>query len=435
MVTGWVRSDGTNVPYVQLGSVQIYTGTTATAWTYFQAQGTANGAYFRLGSTGTGYAEWDDVTVMDATGDVRITVDPETDWASEQVVDVQVISETVDGSSTIDYSYSYTTEDTIEPALSAARATYATTLRCTFSEGMTASAATGANDALNPSLYTIAPYEPGRQAAIPAVPLSVAQVSATVYDVTVDEPLTFGRAYEVVCGDIADDSANANLLGQFTRTAYFTSWTPPNWPGEREFDLWEMFGDWDHTNDETVGDLERLLSAWQDLVDQILWDLDQMPLIWDIERAPIKFVEAKLRDLGNPFDHDLSDNRKRKLLAVLAQVYKQKGTAEGIINVARFFLGISITEVGQPNLDSWILGESELGIDTYLGPGDSAGLYTMYLNVDAALTDDNRQVLVALVEYMKPAHTHYQIIEPTSPLYIDHWSLGESLLGESTWLH
>lgn len=53
-------------------------------------------------------------------------------------------------------------------------------------------------------------------------------------------------------------------------------------------------------------------------------------------------------------------------------MYRQKGTAKGIQNAIRFFLGvflgIDISAITPFNADTLILGESELGIDWVLGP-------------------------------------------------------------------
>ena len=47
-----------------------------------------------------------------------------------------------------------------------------------------------------------------------------------------------------------------------------------------------------------------------------------------------------------------------------------------------------------------------------------------------------RQQLRAIVEYLKPAHTHFvDLVEPLPPVLPNHWELGLSDLGETTDLH
>jgi hypothetical protein len=52
------------------------------------------------------------------------------------------------------------------------------------------------------------------------------------------------------------------------------------------------------------------------------------------------------------------------------------------------------------------------------------------------LTDQERRQLRAIVDDLKPAHTHFvDLIEPLPPIVPDHWELGLSDLGETTDLH
>jgi phage tail-like protein len=196
-----------------------------------------------------------------------------------------------------------------------------------------------------------------------------------------------------------------------------------------------MLSNDDRESDYEIGDLERFISALQDIVDMLLWDVDYVPRIWDIDKSPAVWLPALLADLGNPFSFDLTENKERKLAAILIEIYKQKGTEVGIINVVRFFMGIEITDISSYNQSCWLLGEHELGVDTYFGPGNKAALYTFEVTVSQTLTAEQERQMSILIDYMKPAHTHYIIIQPASPVFIDHWSLGESRIGESTYLH
>ena len=67
--------------------------------------------------------------------------------------------------------------------------------------------------------------------------------------------------------------------------------------------------------------------------------------------------------IGNPFPFDLDELGKRRLAAVLVEMYRQKGTAVGIRNAVRFFLGIDIAAITALAATALVLGESELGVD------------------------------------------------------------------------
>ena len=117
-------------------------------------------------------------------------------------------------------------------------------------------------------------------------------------------------------------------------------------------------------------------------------------------------------------------------------MYQQKGTAIGIRNAIRFFLGIEIEAITGLAATALVLGVSELGIDWELGPSDRFARYAFDVKVGRVLTPTERKHLRALVNNVKPAHTHFvNLLEPTVPIVPDHWELGVSEVGETSTLH
>jgi phage tail-like protein len=110
--------------------------------------------------------------------------------------------------------------------------------------------------------------------------------------------------------------------------------------------------------DDHTGDLFRFIACLQEVTDLLLADVDRWPDIFDLERAPEAFVDLILRDLGNPFPFELDAMGKRRLASVLVEMYRQKGTAKGVQNAIRFFLGIDISAITPFNADALYLGES-----------------------------------------------------------------------------
>lgn len=186
----------------------------------------------------------------------------------------------------------------------------------------------------------------------------------------------------------------------------------PSIPARRQFDLYRMFAQWNRDTDASL-DLLRFSNILNEIVAWLLASVDLWVDIFDIDRAPEEFVDVILADLGNPFAFDLTLNQKRKLAKVLAQIYKLKGTEPGIVAVLRFFLGVESELIEFNDEDTWILGDDELGIGTFLGPSDQRSLYSFDVEVDRALTDEERRILREIVDYMKPGHTHHiRTIEP-----------------------
>jgi phage tail-like protein len=178
------------------------------------------------------------------------------------------------------------------------------------------------------------------------------------------------------------------------------------------------------------------MAVLQDVLELLLAEIDRFPDIFDLDLAPEPFLDLLLADLGNPFAFDLGELQKRRLAAVLVQIYRQKGTAAGIRNAIRFFLGVDVTAVSAFHGTTLILGESELGVDWVLGPSGQFALYSFDLTVNRVLTETERRQIRRIVDFMRPAHTHFiDILEPGAPAFIDHWELGMSELGETTDLH
>jgi len=121
---------------------------------------------------------------------------------------------------------------------------------------------------------------------------------------------------------------------------------------------------------------------------------------------------------------------------VLSEMYRQKGTALGIKNAVRFFLGIEIEAITGLAATALVLGVSELGVDWELGPSERFARYAFDVKVGRALTTKERKHLRAIVNYLKPAHTHFvNLIEPIAATVADHWELGVSEMETESVLH
>ena len=71
-----------------------------------------------------------------------------------------------------------------------------------------------------------------------------------------------------------------------------------------------------------------------------------------------------------------------------------------------------------------------------LGPSGAFAAYAFEVVVPRALSSEERRRLRTVVDYMKPAHTHFaRLVEPIIPEVIDHVELGLSELGETWVLH
>lgn len=249
------------------------------------------------------------------------------------------------------------------PTLLAALARSSFVVRVTWSGEVKAVLATAANDALNPSNYTIT------ASTAPAVPLTVLSVAAAFagtvlardqVDLTLDTEQTPGATYSLAAIGVV------GILGT-TYTdptpgvppATFTGFVPAQ-PNGRRFSLWDMLPERTREDDVT-GDLHNFIRCLQDVVDLLLADIDRFTDIWDYDTCPVEYLDAILYGLGNPFAFVLTDANKRRLAGVLVAIYKQKGTDQGLINALRFFLGATATIRCTARDDTWEIPLDRLG--------------------------------------------------------------------------
>lgn len=268
----------------------------------------------------------------------------------------------------------------------------------------------------------------------PAVPLNAlaVQIDGPLVDLTLGTQMTPRVRYLLTVSGIVDsDGRPSEPPGNRVEWTGFRQQAP----NARHFDLWFMLSKHNRRND-TTGDLRRFIDCLQEVLDLLLSEIDRFPDIFDIERARAPFLDLILHDLGNPFPFELDELGKRRLATVLVEMYRQKGTAVGIKNAIRFFLGVTITDITPFTATSLILGESELGVDWELGPSSRFARYAFNIEVDIPLTNVQRRQIRNIVDYLRPAHTHFvDLIEPTPPPTFEHWELGISELGTTSDLH
>jgi phage tail-like protein len=351
---------------------------------------------------------------------VRVVLVPVTPLPSAAALGVRVVASSDKGTSRIDQTYSFTVEDTSPPVAVAAFSTSARGVRLAFDKPVTLAAS---------AAFTLAP------SSTPAVQGSVigAAASGAFVDLALAAPLSPGVVYSVTSVGLAD--VNGHVLAAPGSTVSFTAFRPPR-PPNRRFDLWSMLPKMNRRADTNGGDLASFIACFQEVTDWLLADLDGLPDLIDIERAPEWMLDLILQDLGNPFTFDLTELQKRKLASILVGIYKLKGTAPGIKNAVRFFVGLDDLQITPLTSTTLVLGESELGVDWELGPGTRFARYAFEATVSRVLTDTERASVQALVRYMKPAHTHFVALnEPVTVVVFDGWEIGTSELGVTTVLN
>lgn len=368
---------------------------------------------------------------------LQIDIDPVIDFPSQTTITVRVIA-TSSGAQALDETYTFDIEDRTTPILSAAVGRAKDIVRVTFNEPVNQDGATVAGSSLNPSNYAFSRVtrveDPGLLfPSVPIVASLVEAVDASTVDITLDQEMTPGTVYTIVATGVED--VFGNVITAPDNEQDFGGFIPAR-PDGRDFDAWRMIPRKNRDEDAGIGDLRRMIEVFKEVCALMLCDVDEWTDIIDPDKAPEVFLDAMLCDLGNPFEFDLDVLQKRKLVQILVDIYRQKGTGVGIINAIRFFLGIEV-EIVSFAAEGWELGIdelSEIGQDgtppAILGPGTSFAKYSFEVIAPVILTDEQREQIKDIVDLMKPAHTHcVNLIDATPETPIDHIELGLSFLG------
>jgi len=273
-------------------------------------------------------------------------------------------------SAVADSYYTFTAADTIAPNITTAEAIDEDTIRVTFDDGMALGGAgsglvddiaswqpIGSSDPVGITRLNIDPA-PGVNLSITAVTL-VADSAAMQFDLTVNWEMTPGCLYQLQTRNtVTDDAGNAINLA----TAQFDGFQPTH-PDGRRFDYWRMMIPLKNREEDASQDLKRFANCIAEVLNVLLIDVDRFTDQFDIDLATDTQIDLMLYDLGNPFDWvdlDLTAAQRRKLLRVLIDIYKLKGTDEGIESVVLFLLG-EIVQVVEAMEGGWVLGVDQLG--------------------------------------------------------------------------
>jgi len=186
------------------------------------------------------------------------------------------------------------------------------------------------------------------------------QIGAQI-DVTFQWEMTPGCLYEITAGSAIEDDVG-NAMDPDHAMTKFTGFQPIH-PQGRRFDYWTMcVPEDDRRADETL-DLKRVANCIQEILDLMLISIDKFVDQFDPDLCTDAQIDLMLYDMGNPFDWaelELTPTQRRKLLRMLVDIYKSKGTDWGTEQAVLFLLG-EVVEVVAFMDDCWVLGVDELG--------------------------------------------------------------------------
>ncbi len=396
-----------------------------------------NGVLAYSGMTGfqVGYTGGRSMVTVHDPSHIVVVVDPIFLLDSLAPMTVRVVAtESAGAPWTLDTSYLFTVVDETPPQVISATATGLYTVRVAFDEAMQMVSSEGADDVLNPALWELLALDPPTVPAFVPTLASVTPAGSMVADLTFSQELSFSSRYEIRCLGAVDLYGNP-MVAPLNR-AQFVSAAPPSPPG-RQFDIWSWIPT-KNKNEDLTGNLRKFILCLQEMGTLLLLGIDRFADFLDPDLAPEWAIDLWLEHLGNPFRLALSLTDRRRLLGLLVPLYKQKGTNPGIKNALRFFLGLDPVDIRPFTTSGFELGIAELGttgpLAWELGPPAGFSTYAFDVQVYRLLTAAEEEALRDIVEYMKPAHTHFvHLLAPVVPEVVDHVELGLSELGGDEW--
>jgi phage tail-like protein len=244
--------------------------------------------------------------------------------------------------------------------------------------------------------------------------IAAEQIDSKTIKLTTDQALSPNRPYQLTAHGVADAADPANIATEISVGFIVEKLGKTN---PRSFNLYDFIPDFNKKLDVS-GDNERFVRIFDEVTQLLLADIDAFELIYDIDKAPLQFVDALLFHLGNPYTFLTTEEQKRKVLANLVQTYKVSGAEKAIEDAILQILGIpmNVFPLNRPAI-SWILGDSELGIDTILGTSDLRLRYSFEVISPVTLTETQRSIVAQIANTWRTAHTHFiRLIEPGSPI-------------------
>jgi phage tail-like protein len=224
--------------------------------------------------------------------------------------------------------------------------------------------------------------------------------------------------------------------------------------------------------DELQPFLMRFLRIFGDVTDNAWVFVERLMLLQDADEIATMYIDNLASNLGMDLDESFDVATRRLLIKNCTWFYKHKGTNLGIIGAIKRLTGLDVLidewnsyegywhlhddetsidpkeDWGYLGVDTflgiggqrwWMLDTCYLGIDTILGEGTGwylddkewEGIYTFVVYVYSHCDAELLRLIDALVNYMKPIHTHHIIkCVYDMPEYTDYhdWIIGDYLL-------
>jgi len=134
--------------------------------------------------------------------------------------------------------------------------------------------------------------------------------------------------------------------------------------------------------------------------------------LFDPSETPARFLDWLASWAALRLPVDLSESRKRTLIARMIPLYRIRGTKRYLEELLELYLDVDASVAEADRSDLQIGAQSTVGVDTYIGGGPPY-FFRVTLATSGeqpVVMDQQLQLARAVIELAKPAHTTYHLL-------------------------
>jgi phage tail-like protein len=131
--------------------------------------------------------------------------------------------------------------------------------------------------------------------------------------------------------------------------------------------------------------------------------------IEDYNRAPSEFLAWLAGWVALALRDDWTDDHKRKFIAKAVQLYRLRGTKAGVTQFVQTYTGGPPVEISEEGEQFQLGVHSRIGVDTILDSGTPFFFRVKLTSSDPLGFQKQKDMVTALIELQKPAHTSFSL--------------------------
>ena len=139
--------------------------------------------------------------------------------------------------------------------------------------------------------------------------------------------------------------------------------------------------------------MDRFLLIFESILAPLEQLVDHIPLVLDPRTMPADLLPWVASWLDLTLNENWPESRRRDLIRSASELYRWRGTHQGLCHYLEIYAGVC------PDLDDIL---------------DEAHTFRVTLRVPADQTVDE-ELVRAIIDAEKPAHTHYELIIESQP--------------------